>query len=667
MGGKYVDRESYADNTEKLALFRYFLQPLGISVDKWSLGVRGRSRTFTFANAFNTYITVFDTEIRSSLDNPGDPRYKPVSGLTDANNEAQVMAAVNSTLSVLPDPGEFPKFTDVQRIFNKSCIECHGGLEYPPYANYGSFLNFSEDEELTPGGTPGASPRLARSHAIATLRATGLGSPLYARIVMTSENCPSGLMPCGGPSLSKTDIETIRRWIVGGNPYTNGDPHIRTVDNVRYDFQAAGEFVLLRDENLELQARHTPVETNAPLGPNAHTGLTSCVSLNTAVAIRIGKHRITYQPDASGKPDPSGLQLRINGKLVERIANGVSLGIDGRVMPTVAPGGLQVEAPGGTVIVITPGWWDHYKVWYLNIDTRQVRATEGLMGAIAPKSWLPALPDGTSVGPLPRDLNQRYHDLYQKFGNAWRVNDSTSLFDYAPGTTTKSFFLDSWPGGTQSCDVPGQEGPAPLTVMTLETATALATGITDPDRKEDCIKDLMITGDSTFVKAYRLADKIIRNKLPDSPILLYPQDFDTVSAAVDFGWKNATDADGDIPNYKLYVWPVDDTPDINNAMIISSSGGLSITLLLLILFIVIILLAVIWRVNLSGKIKWLATVVVLVVCVIVTGYFWSRKKGDELSGNFEGLALGKAYFWKVIVEDGKGGVSESETRRISIQ
>jgi glucan phosphoethanolaminetransferase (alkaline phosphatase superfamily) len=102
-------------------------------------------------------------------------------------------------------------------------------------------------------------------------------------------------------------------------------------------------------------------------------------------------------------------------------------------------------------------------------------------------------------------------------------------------------------------------------------------------------------------------------------------------------------------------------------MIISSSGGLSITLLLLILFIVIILLAVIWRVNLSGKIKWLATVVVLVVCVIVTGYFWSRKKGEELSGNFEGLALGKAYFWKVIVEDGKGGVSESETRRISIQ
>jgi len=31
-----------------------------------------------------------------------------------------------------------PTYTDVQRIFNKSCIECHGGLDYPPYQNYGS-------------------------------------------------------------------------------------------------------------------------------------------------------------------------------------------------------------------------------------------------------------------------------------------------------------------------------------------------------------------------------------------------------------------------------------------------------------------------------------------------------------------------------------------------
>ena len=80
-------------------------------------------------------------------------------------------------------------------------------------------------------------------------------------------------MPCGGPPLSKMDIETVRRWIVGGRPDTEGDPHIKTVDGVNYDFQSAGEFVLLRDEGLELQARQTAVTTAGPLAPNAHTGL----------------------------------------------------------------------------------------------------------------------------------------------------------------------------------------------------------------------------------------------------------------------------------------------------------------------------------------------------------------------------------------------------------
>lgn len=159
---------------------------------------------------------------------------------------------------------------------------------------------------------PMVSRRLARSHGKASMLTdvmtdpmTGVSTPtglLYQRITATNEDCfPSPtvvqLMPCGGPPLSKVDIETIRRWIVGGSLYTEGDPHIKTVDGVNYDFQSAGEFVLLRDENLEIQARQTAVETDSPLGPNPHTGLSSCVSVNSAVAIRVGPHRITYQTE----------------------------------------------------------------------------------------------------------------------------------------------------------------------------------------------------------------------------------------------------------------------------------------------------------------------------------------------------------------------------------
>ena len=69
-------------------------------------------------------------------------------------------------------------------------------------------------------------------------------------------------------------------------------------------------------EHLEIQVRQMAIQTAGPLGPNGYTGLTSCVSINSAVAVRAAGHRVTYQPNASGKPDPEGLELRIDGHLV---------------------------------------------------------------------------------------------------------------------------------------------------------------------------------------------------------------------------------------------------------------------------------------------------------------------------------------------------------------
>ncbi|WP_315814812.1 hypothetical protein [Paraflavitalea speifideaquila] len=270
MGGIYVDRE-LESNIEKIALYRYFLEPLGMSVDKWSMGVRGRSRSYTFADVFTSYTTVFSSGLSASLTS------NPVGGITNPGNSAEVIAAVNSTLGSLPGVNDVPKYTDIQRIFNKSCIECHGGLDYPPYVRFGTFLDVSEDE-APPAGTPaGVSPRLARSYDKAILYTNGgLTSGIYERLIRASEDCNimnRELMPCGGPALSKADIETIRRWIVGGRPSTNGDPHIKTVNDINYDFQAAGEFVLLRDEGMEVQARHKAVQTDAPLGPMDTQGL----------------------------------------------------------------------------------------------------------------------------------------------------------------------------------------------------------------------------------------------------------------------------------------------------------------------------------------------------------------------------------------------------------
>jgi len=623
IGGNYVDRELYAFNTDRVAMLRYFLEPLGVSVDKWSMGVRGRSRTYTFADIFSTYPNVLQPQMEASL------------GLSSPSC-ATVIGLVNSSLASLPGAADVPKYTDVQRIFNKSCIECHGGLHYPPYENLGTTLNLAEDEAPAAGVSP-----MQRPYGIAQPRAISLMGPIYRFITKTDEKCPplgTGMMPCGGPPLSKVDIETIRRWIVGGTLYTEGDPHIQTIDGIHYDFQSAGEFVLLRDLGFELQTRQTPVTTGDPLPPNPHTGLSSCVSLNTAAAVRVGPHRITYQPNTNAT-SPNGtspnttnlapahrvLELRIDGKLTTLGIGEIRLPAGGRVFRTAADGNLQIETPDGTVVVITSNFWDYRQLWYLNVDVKHSRATEGVMGAIAPQNWLPALPDGTLMGPRPADLHQRYLDLYVKFEKAWRVTAATSLFDYAPGTSTATFTIEQWPEESpRTCAaLPTREfptGPPPLPRLAVETAQKICSNIIDKNRMNNCTQDVMITAEPGFANAYVQTERNERNQLPTPPTLGFPEDRAEMAPTFPFTWNESADRDDEPVTYKQCIWPIEKLFTLNDCdtePLQSKGGMLSKTVTLL-------------------------------------------PSGAKLQS-------GKSYFWKVIAEDSKGGTTESETRRFVVK
>lgn len=703
MMGIYVDRELYGPRIDRTALYRYFLEPLGVSVDKWSMGVRGRSRTYTFADVFSYYLNVVLIPQLTADLNARKPAGLSSPATWDASNCDDLIEAVNVTLAParLPPVNDVPTYTDVQRIFNKSCIECHGNLDYPPYANYSSSvyedtLDLSEYETPAPG-----TDRLDHSHAVALSRsgATPATSFLYQRITadyalidspdpnandtraydpaVISENCPNftRLMPCGGPPLSQADILTVRRWVLGANPNTRGDPHIKTIDGINYDFQAAGEFVLLRGQGLEVQARQTAVETDAALGPNPHTGLTSCVSVNSAVAVRVGKHRITYQPNLSGAPDPGGLQLRIDGKLTKMGASGVPLASGGRIMPTTAPGGIQIEAAGGSVIVITPGWWNHYQLWYMNIDASHVRATQGVMGTIAPGSWLPALPDGSSLGPRPKDLQQRYRDLYEKFGDAWRVSDTTSLFDYAPGTSSATFTITSWPLGEspQACTLPrrpdGVPVKPPVKALSLEVAQQHCKAIVADDARANCIADVRVTGEPGFAKTYLLGERIERNGKPAAPDLVSPKDGETgLVKPVGFTWNEAPDADGDTVTYRFCLWPVGQRLDANEcdaASIQTFSPEEGIACALLVLLFGALLLVVLFFMGMRNKpISLILAALVVLIAAILAFYFCGRGTASKVVTELES---GKRYYWKVIAEDGKGAMVESRTRRFEVK
>jgi hypothetical protein len=328
---------------------------------------------------------------------------------------------------------------------------------------------------------------------------TGAGANVLAtgsfKLTLTQNNTA----PCDGHF-------TLRTTATGGGW---GDPHMTTVEGVHYDFQSAGEFTALRQPGFMIQTRQRPVSTATAGGTNEYTGLATCVSLYSAVAARIGANRVTLQPNISGQPDPSGLQLRVNGKLVTLGERGIDLRVGGSNESTAKLEGRIVRAAGGayefddafgTQLVATPTYWDSQQTWYLNLNVYQTIGNEGIWGGIAEGSWLPALSDGTSLGGKPEALDQRYQDLYVKFADSWRVTDATSLFDYASGSNTASFTVADWPRfNARSCAIQGQPVAQPADP---QVAAQACSAITDAAQRADCIFDVAVTGNTGFAQTY---------------------------------------------------------------------------------------------------------------------------------------------------------------------
>jgi FtsP/CotA-like multicopper oxidase with cupredoxin domain len=288
-----------------------------------------------------------------------------------------------------------------------------------------------------------------------------------------------------------------------------GDPHIRTVHGPKYDFQAAGEFTLLRDGlGMEIQVRQTPAATPPPFKDD-YTGLTECVSLNSAVALRVGSHRISYQPWR----EPGRLQFFLDGKPADLPKAGMDLGAH-RVTTFVAGAetGIRIDYAHGPIVTVRPNLWTSYGIHYLDVEVSNTDAEGGLMGHIPKGTWLPALPSGATVGPMPDSLPERYVVLYRTFADAWRLTDATSLFEYLPGRSTATFTDRNWPPQKPPCTTvpPGFPKPAhPIGEnIPLTRAKEICKGVTLDDLHAACVFDVASTGDETFANAYLIAQDL---------------------------------------------------------------------------------------------------------------------------------------------------------------
>jgi lysyl endopeptidase len=88
------------------------------------------------------------------------------------------------------------------------------------------------------------------------------------------------------------------------------------------------------------------------------------------------------------------------------------------------------------------------------------------------------------------------------------VTHTTSLFDYAAGTSTANFTDKNWPPESgQPCRT-SLPSPPPLKSMQPDLAKAACQGIRDKALLQDCIFDVTVMGDRSVARGYITLDRL---------------------------------------------------------------------------------------------------------------------------------------------------------------
>ncbi len=245
----------------------------------------------------------------------------------------------------------------------------------------------------------------------------------------------------------------------------SGDPHMRTYDGLRFDFQGAGEFVLARGEGFEVQARMEAWHSRP-------------VSLGTALAIQVNGDVVGFYIGIPPKLVVLGQERTVNADSSLRLPGGGLITRDRQRYRLTSPQGLVVEVhPSSTSINLKIG---------LPINTPSI----GLLGNFDGDRANDLQSAAGSLLAQPIDFDS----LYNVFGAGWRVTAETSLFDYATGESAATFHNPTFPMERVEA--------RNITAANRRKAEAVCrdAGVVGPINIDDCILDVGLTGDAEFAK-----------------------------------------------------------------------------------------------------------------------------------------------------------------------
>lgn len=284
-----------------------------------------------------------------------------------------------------------------------------------------------------------------------------------------------------------------------GTGSSYGDPHIITLDGFSYSFQTVGEFLLEQSKDGEFI-----VQTRQEKVPKQE------LSLNTAVAVKMGGDRISYYSAVKSE----AATLRINGEAIALKDETVKLPNGGFIQKQGKE--YTIESSRGEQVVIRP-----IKVaglQFLNVTVVVPSNYQGQMTGLLGDfdnnpgndlktrggKLLPSKSNYSNVRwalsnflptPIPLDeLEKSYFDsLYRDFGDSWRIKQEDSLFDYEAGQSTATFTDRNFPKRYHNI-----ASLLPNQIRQAEKVCRQA-GVTD-FMLEGCIMDVGFTGESGFAK-----------------------------------------------------------------------------------------------------------------------------------------------------------------------
>ena len=270
---------------------------------------------------------------------------------------------------------------------------------------------------------------------------------------------------------------------VVGQGHGWGDVHLQTFDGKPYDFQAVGEFILVKSltDDFQVQTRQKA------------WGASTTVSVNTAFATTIDGYNVVYDSELA-----VGQELKIDG-VTYNLASGQSVFLSSSKIQrsgnqyTFTYAGLDGDlstADDNDVIIASDN--GSYIDVYVDPADYRFGVLQGLLGngdGVSTNDF--ALRNVIDLGPNPTD--QTIHTTY---ADSWRITQQESLFG------TRTFADKSFPANYVSLQTLAQQNPQGVANA---FATARKFGIAEGAFLTGGVFDFVVTGDEGFLKGAKLA------------------------------------------------------------------------------------------------------------------------------------------------------------------